>query len=77
MIIKLHIRTKQNTEIFCRVTWRDDVRVKINVNYLQINMSIIKKKIFCLLGLVDNLLATNQEKTSLMQDLIIDTADNA
>ena len=71
------IRLKQNTEIFCEVTWRDNVWVEINVNYLQIDISGIKKKIFCFLGLADNLLATNQEKTSLMQDSTIDTADDA
>ena len=37
----------------------------------------LKKRYSVLLGLADNLLATNQEKTSLMQDSIIDTADNA
>ena len=34
----------------------------------------IKRRYSVFLGLADNLLATNQEKTSLMQDSIIDTA---
>ena len=37
----------------------------------------LKRRYSVLLRLVDNLLATNQEKTSLMQDSIIDTADDA
>ena len=37
----------------------------------------LKRRCSVLLGLADNLLATNQEKTSLMKDSIIDTADNA
>ena len=37
----------------------------------------LKKRYSVLLGLANNLLATNQEKTSLMQDSIIDMADDA
>ena len=37
----------------------------------------LKRRYSVLLGLADNLLATNQEKTSLMQDSIIDMADDA
>ena len=37
----------------------------------------LKRRNFVFLGLADNLLATNQEKTFLMQDTIIDTADDA
>ena len=37
----------------------------------------LKKRFSVLLGFADNLLATNQEKTSLMQDSLIDTADAA
>ena len=37
----------------------------------------LKRRYSVLLGLADNLLATNQEKTSLMQDSIIDMANNA
>ena len=37
----------------------------------------LKRRYSVLLGLADNLLATNQEKISLMQDSIIDTADDA
>ena len=37
----------------------------------------LKRKYSVLLGLANNLLAINQEKTSLMQDSIIDTADDA
>ena len=37
----------------------------------------LKRGYSVLLGLADNLLATNQEKASLMQDSIIDTADDA
>ena len=37
----------------------------------------LKRRYSVLLGLADNLLVTNQEKTSFMQDLIIDMADNA
>ena len=59
-----------------RVTWRHGVWVKINVNYLQINISGIKRRYSVFLELAYNLLATNQEKTSLMQDLIIDLADD-
>ena len=64
MIMKWHIRLKQNTENFRWVTWKDDVRVKININYLRVDISEIKKNIIysVLLGLADNLLATNQEK---------------
>ena len=44
---------------------------------MRINISGIKRRYSVLLGLADNLLATNQEKTSLMQDSIIDMADDA
>ena len=37
----------------------------------------LKRIYSVLLGLADNLLATNQKKTYLMQDSIIDTADDA
>ena len=37
----------------------------------------LKKRYSVLLGLADNLLVTNQEKTSLMQDSIIDKVDEA
>ena len=37
----------------------------------------LKKRYSVLLRLVDNLLATNQEKTSLMQDSILDMVDDA
>ena len=37
----------------------------------------LKRRYSVLLGLTNNLLATNQEKTSLMQDSTIDMADNA
>ena len=37
----------------------------------------LKRRYSVLLRLADNLLATNQEKTSLMQDSIIDKADDA
>ena len=37
----------------------------------------LKRKYSVLLGLANNLIATNQEKTSLMQDSIIDTANDA
>ena len=37
----------------------------------------LKRRYFVLLGLADNLFINNQEKTTLMQDLIIDTADDA
>ena len=37
----------------------------------------LKRRYSVLLGLADNLLATSQEKTSLIQDSIIDTADDA
>ena len=37
----------------------------------------LKRRYSVLLGLADNLLVTNQEKTSLMQDSIIDTAEDA
>ena len=37
----------------------------------------LKRRYFVLLGLADNLLATNHEKPSLILDLIIDTADDA
>ena len=37
----------------------------------------LKRKYSVVLGLSDNLLATNQEKTSLIQDSIIDTANDA
>ena len=37
----------------------------------------LKKKYSVFLGLADNLLATNQEKTSVMQDSITDMVDNA
>ena len=59
------------------MTWKDDVLVKINVNYLRINISGIKKKIFYFVRFNRYLLVTNQEKTSLMQDSIIDRADYA
>ena len=52
---------KQNAKIYCRATWRYDVRVQINVNYLRINISGLKKKIFCFVGLADNLLAKSGE----------------
>ena len=35
-----------------------------------------KRRYFVLLGSADNLLATNQEKTSLMQDSVIDKVDD-
>ena len=37
----------------------------------------LKRRYSVLLGLTDNFLATNQEKTPLMQDSIVDTADDA
>ena len=37
----------------------------------------LKIRYSILLGLAENLFAINQEKTSLMQDLIIDTVDDA
>ena len=37
----------------------------------------LKRRYSVLLGLADNLLAIKQEKTSLMQDSIIDMADDA
>ena len=37
----------------------------------------LKRRYFVLLGLAHNLLAANQEKMSLMQDSITDTADEA
>ena len=37
----------------------------------------LKRRYSVLLGLADNLLVTNQEKTSLMQDSLIDTAEDA
>ena len=37
----------------------------------------LKRRYSVLLGLADNLLATNHAKTSLMQDSIIDTVDDA
>ncbi len=37
----------------------------------------LKRRYSVLLGLADSLLATNQEKTSLMQDSIVDMADEA
>ena len=36
----------------------------------------LKRRISVLIGLADNLLATNQEKTTLKQDSIIGTADD-
>ena len=50
----------------------------IYVNYLRIIIFEIKKKIFCF-DKIDILLVSynNQEKTSLMQDSIIDMADDA
>ena len=36
----------------------------------------LRRRYSVLLGLADNLLATNQEKTSLIQYSIIDTADD-
>ena len=66
MIIKWHIRLKK-TEIFCGVTWRDNVW-----EFLE-----LKRRYSVLLGLADNLLASNQAKTFLMQDSIIDMVDYA
>ena len=40
---------------------------EINVNYLQIIISGIKRRYAALLRLADNLLATSQEKTSLLR----------
>ena len=49
-------QTETKRRDFCEVTWSDDVRVKIDVNYLQINISGIKRGYSVLLGLSDNLL---------------------
>ena len=78
MIIKWHIRLKQNTEIFWGVT---NGEITSDSGIMLITYGLIflelKRRYSVLLRLADNLLATNQEKTSLMQDSITDTADDA
>ena len=77
---QLIYQTETKLQDFFWVTWRDDVWVKINVNYLSINISGIKqlkRRYSVLLGLADNWLGTNLEKTSLMQDSILDMAGDA
>ena len=61
----------------CTETRFNDSELKLMLITCELIFLELKRRYSVFLGLTDNLLATNQEKTSLMQDSIIDMADDA
>ena len=70
MLVHRHIRLENNTKVFCRISWRDNIRININATVWIIEIFRIKRRYSVLFGLTDNLLAAIQENISLIHDSI-------
>ena len=70
MLVHRYIRLKNNIKVFCRISWRDNIRLNINATVWIVEIFGLKRKYYVLFGILNNLLATIQENISLMHDSI-------
>ena len=75
MFIKGHISLKNYTKAFCRITGRNNIRVKINGIYGRVILLGLNSRNSVSLGLTDNLFDVIHENTFLLQDSIAEKAN--
>ena len=76
MFIKGLIGLKNYTKVFCRITGRNNIRVKINIVFTGGFILLgLNSRYSVLLGLTDNLIDVIFENTSLIQGSIAERAN--